>query len=120
MDPLQHWVEEIYLLIGILTAATIGFVLIILSWTGIKVAIFRMRQRRGESQDRRKRFDSNGQPRPPRAAGVCDVCGAVFAELNFLEGNRRLCDECIGQDAIARTGGGAGAKPKRTHPHALR
>lgn len=95
MDRLFDFAQGIRLLIGILLLVVLVGGGAFLIWTGMKVLAFRRMQRRGAADDRARRYDKKGQARPPRASGICDCCGRVFGEVNFLAGNERVCDGCL-------------------------
>ncbi len=94
MNQLQNWGMAIYLLIGILALAVLCLVLIVLVWTGGKIAIFKRRQRRAEADHRRLKFHPDGTPIPPVAPGVCHRCGRASARVFHLPAGERLCEEC--------------------------
>jgi hypothetical protein len=41
-----------------------------------------------------ERFDEDGQPLPPFARGLCDVCHKAFDKVYYLPSGRRLCPAC--------------------------
>jgi hypothetical protein len=107
MEQLFQFTQGIRLLVGILTLVLVLGGGIFLAWTGMKILAFRRLQRQGAMEDRARKFDEKGQARPPRAPGVCDCCGRVFGEVNFLVGNERVCDGCLkkrSQSAISQQG----------------
>lgn len=92
--------QNIYLLIGILLALVLGLVLLIASWTGFNIWIFRRKQSDANSEERRKKFDRDGRPLPPRAAGICDRCSQA-GEVFHLPDGGRLCSDCFAHKAAA-------------------
>ncbi|HEY3246186.1 MAG TPA: hypothetical protein VGM03_22820 [Phycisphaerae bacterium] len=87
--------QNLFLLIGLLVLATIGLILIVAVWTGIKAWRFHKRQRNGWEEYRRERLDAQGRPLPPSAAGVCDRCGCVGERVYFLPSGERRCLKCM-------------------------
>ncbi|MBK8269957.1 MAG: hypothetical protein IPK83_17335 [Planctomycetes bacterium] len=95
MANLFNFAQGIRLLIGILVLVVLCGGGIFIVWTSLKILAFRRQQRKGDREERSRRFDANGQARPPRASGVCNHCGRVFDQLNYMTGNDRICDECM-------------------------
>ncbi len=93
MGQLEMFGQNIYLLIGILLALVLALILFIVSWTGIKIWLFRKGQRQEELEERRRRIGRDGRPLPPRAAGICEQCQKAGDIFHLPEG-RRLCSEC--------------------------
>ncbi|MFQ5428899.1 MAG: hypothetical protein ACE5E1_01205 [Phycisphaerae bacterium] len=94
MSQLQMFGMNIFLLVGILLLALIGFVLVVVFWTGIKVWWFRRAQALGRREERRRRFGADGRPRPPIAPGICRRCGQASPEVYHLDAGLRLCPTC--------------------------
>jgi hypothetical protein len=46
-----------------------------------------------------ERFDAQGRPLPPFAAGLCDYCQKPFDKVYYLEGGYRACEACFGNVA---------------------
>lgn len=103
MDQLQTFGLNIHLLIGILLLLTIGAVLVIAVWTGVKVWLFRKQQESAERQVRRSKIGRDGRVLPPRGAGFCEKCQKA-GEVFHLPDGRRLCESCYELNAPEITG----------------
>ena len=90
----QVFALNIYFLIGLLIAAAVATVLIIAFWTSIKIWIWRVRCRKSETAEHRRRFQPDGQPYPPASRGVCEGCARALNEVYHLPSGQRLCPEC--------------------------
>jgi hypothetical protein len=99
MEQLQMFAQNIRLLIGILVALALGLILLIASWTGIKIWLFRKRQALAEEEERRQKIGRDGRPLPPRAAGICQQCQKA-GEVFHLPDGRRFCERCYGSMSI--------------------
>jgi hypothetical protein len=88
--------QNIYLLIGILFFVALAFVALVLSWSGARIAIFRLRQRKSDREVHAARFHEDGAPIPPRGEGLCNRCGRAGFEIYCLPANGRLCESCYG------------------------
>ncbi|MBN2561642.1 MAG: hypothetical protein JXQ75_12000 [Phycisphaerae bacterium] len=91
---LESWALDIRFLIGLLTFLAILFVLTVAVWTGLKIWIHRVRQRRARQEDYERRCHPDGRPRPPMAEGICDACQGAFDTVYHLPKGRRLCPKC--------------------------
>ncbi len=89
--------RNLFLLIGVLIAAGVGFILIVVFWTSIKVALWHRSKKRLEQREHERRHAPGGQPYPPTAAGLCDRCGRGFESVYYLPSGCRLCPNCYGE-----------------------
>lgn len=94
MTQLQMFGLNLWFLIELLVCGFFALVLLIASWTGIKIWLFQRGQSRAERENRRRKFDSGGRPIAPSAPGVCHQCGAAFREVHHLPSGERLCPTC--------------------------
>jgi hypothetical protein len=98
---LVMFAQNICLLIFLLTIAVVGLVLLIATWTGTRIALWKREQAQAEAQLRRKRLDADGNALPPAGRGICESCQrASDAVLHLSDGTRR-CRACY--DAALRT-----------------
>lgn len=93
-DQLEMFGLNITLLIGLLTAGVIGLVLFIALWTGIKILLFRRRQRQGELEHDLAKRDAKGRLLPPTTPGVCHACGKAYRKVHHLPSGKRYCPDC--------------------------
>lgn len=89
--------QNIFLLIGILLALVLGLILLVASWTGFNIWAFHRKRSAADREERRKKFDRDGRPLPPRAAGICERCGKTGEVFHLPEGGR-LCPACFAED----------------------
>jgi hypothetical protein len=85
---------NIMLLIGLLTAGVIGLVVFFALWTGIKILLFRRRQRQGELDHELAKRDPMGRLLPPTTPGVCHQCGKAYRKVHHLPSGKRYCPDC--------------------------
>jgi hypothetical protein len=96
----EFFVTNMMLLLGLLMAGAIILILIIVSWTGIKLWIFRIRQQQGRTEEYARKHFSDGRSRPPRGQGICEKCHGAFDELYYLPSGEKLCAKCYGVSDI--------------------
>lgn len=94
MDQLFNFAMSIRLLVGILVALLLVAVVLISTWTGLRVFLFRRTVRKSEEHEHRRKFRPDGTPYPPRGEGICSQCGKVGKEIFHLPDGRRLCLDC--------------------------
>lgn len=85
--------QNIYVLIGLLVFAAVCVVLLIASWTGVKVLSFKLSQKKAETEERQRKRHPDGTV-IPTAPGVCIKCGQVFPQVYHLMEGNRLCETC--------------------------
>ena len=94
MTQLEMFAVNIKLLIGLLVFGLLLVLLVVSTWTGIKVWLFRGRQRRGAQEEFNRRHRPDGTLLPPVAAGMCGQCSGAFDKVYHLPDGRRLCEQC--------------------------
>ncbi len=94
MSQLRMFGQNIWLLVGILTAALLLFFLLTVGLTGLKVWLFRRGQEQGERESRLERSFPDGSPKPPVGPGLCDQCGHAFPDVFHLPSGTRRCGGC--------------------------
>lgn len=93
LNPL--FAQNIAALVGALILLVAGGAIVLLGITGVRVLLFRARQRESAARHRASRTGADGRPLPPRSLGVCDRCGRARASASHLADGRRLCDQCL-------------------------
>lgn len=94
MTQIEMWAQNIIFLIGALICLAVSGVLGVAAWIGLKVLIFRRRQRVAFEEYRRRSRRADGKPYPPRIGGVCGQCGRVKGVVYHLADGRMLCHDC--------------------------
>jgi|GEM_PF-2653203 len=84
-------------------AGVVGAVALLL----LVIALVRLWRRRWaivqeERQERRRRYDADGTPRPAYGRGLCDVCQKADEQTYHLSDGRRLCPACYPKRHEAR------------------
>jgi hypothetical protein len=93
VDPVT-FALNLSLLVGLLIVLAVLIVTVIAAWTGMKVSIWRFRQKKAEQQERQRKLRPDGQPYPPAARGTCDECARSLDLVYHLPSGRRLCPTC--------------------------
>ena len=94
MTQLEMFGVNMRLLLGLIMGLILLFLLVVGTWTGIKIWVFRRRQR-SETRDALIRSrGSDGHPLPPIGEGVCERCQIVSDKLFHLPSGARLCRDC--------------------------
>jgi len=91
--------ENMWLLVGILSAGLLLLFLLTVGLTGLKIWLFRRRQQRGEREFRFERSFPDGSDKPPAGPGLCDQCGGAFPEVFHLPSGTRRCGDCYDSPA---------------------
>ena len=93
MDRLTMFGQNIFLLIGILMALGILLVIVLVSWTGIKVWLFT----RGQKDQKKDGVEPEGQGDGLlfRERGMCEGCGLYLDKIIKLADGGRLCPNCF-------------------------
>ncbi len=94
MDQLEMFGLNMRLLLGLIMALALLFLLVVGTWTGIKIWVFRRRQKRAQHDASIRSRGPDGRPLPPIGEGVCERCQTVSEELYHLPSGRRLCHDC--------------------------
>lgn len=97
---LVMFAQNICLLIFLLTIAIVGLVLLIATWTGTKIVLWKRAQAQAEADVRRKRVDADGNPLPASGRGICESCQNVSDAVLHLPDGTRRCRACY--DAALR------------------
>jgi hypothetical protein len=84
---------NIFLLIGLLLAAAVGFLLLITVWMLVKAWLWQIAERREKRRVHRESFRPDGEPYPPFDRGICDRCGRAIDKVYYLPSGERLCPE---------------------------
>ena len=108
MDQLESWALSIRWLIGALVCLAIATLFILAICIGLRVWIFRGRQRRGEEELARRKVWPDGRSRPPVGDGMCDRCQQAFAQVYHLPSGRRLCPNCYETEISSAPSAGQG------------
>ena len=93
MDRQAMFVQNIFLLIGILMALAILVIVFVVGWTGIRVWLFTRWQR----QSSKKGSSNEGQSEGLlfRERGMCEGCGLYLDKIIKLADGGRLCPNCF-------------------------
>ena len=94
MANIRMWGVNIYLLIGLLLLLAAVAVVVAALWTGLKIWLWRIRQKRAWQAYRQKSRRADGQKYPPFTGGVCDQCGRVSKKVYHPVSGPRLCSPC--------------------------
>ncbi len=113
MQDVVSWAQQIYILIGILLAATVGVGLLLVVWTGAKIALLMYRQRRGREEYRRAFYRADGQHYPPYIEGICEACGRGHRQIFHPSDGPNQCPDCY-EAHWRRATGWAGDSESRT------
>jgi hypothetical protein len=82
------------LLLGLIVFLILLFLVVVGSWTGIRIWVFRRRQKREQHDALIRSHRPDGTPLPPMGEGVCERCQTVSEALYHLPSGRRLCRDC--------------------------
>jgi len=94
MTQLDSFALDMRFLLGLIIFLVILFIVVIAAWTGVKVWLFRSRQKREQQRVYARTHLPDGRPIPPTGEGVCEQCQGVFDKVYHLPSGRRLCSEC--------------------------
>ena len=97
MDRQTMFAQNIFLLIGILLALAILSIVVIVSWTGIRVWLFT----RGQKKDGAAP-EGQGEGLLFRERGMCEGCGLYLDKIIKLSDGGRLCRNCFEKSGQAR------------------
>lgn len=87
------FVLNLSLLIGLLVVGALLVVLLIASWTGVKIGLWHWRIRRDQRAARSAALARDGRPYPPSGRGLCQSCGAIGPVVHPADGSK-LCRAC--------------------------
>lgn len=93
-QSLDFFAQGIVLLIGLLLFLLFGGTLLVVLYIGLRVWIFRARQRRARREYLKRTRRADGKHYPPQTGGVCDQCGRVKRVVYFLPAGEKLCHDC--------------------------
>ncbi|MEE9297262.1 MAG: hypothetical protein V3W34_20165 [Phycisphaerae bacterium] len=85
---------NLWLLISLLFLLVIALVLGLMLWTGIRVGLTVLAQRRAHAEYRKSSRRADGQPYPPYIEGVCSQCSRGNLRIYHPPSGERLCPEC--------------------------
>jgi hypothetical protein len=88
---------NLMLLVVLLVVAAVGFIVLVASWTGLKIGIWRLRQKRAERQEQRRKQPPGDKATLPVGRGVCERCGTPSREVFRLPSGERCCPDCYRQ-----------------------
>jgi hypothetical protein len=94
MGNLNVFAQNIYLLLGLLVFAGVTFVVIILSWSGIRVWFWQRSVDRATQAWRATRYRPDGTRFPPSGPGICFHCHTAFKKVYYLSTGDRVCPSC--------------------------
>ena len=93
----QTFFVNLMLLVALLILAVVGFIVLVASWTGLKIGIWHWRRRRTERNEQKRKQRPDGSASLPVGRGLCDRCGTVFSEVYHLPSGERMCPACYRQ-----------------------
>lgn len=92
---LDHFVINMFFLVGILIALGILFVFAVAAWTGIRMITCTVRRVRAEKAWEKASRRADGKPYPPSIEGVCDLCRRGNRHIYYPpEATKGLCPGC--------------------------
>jgi hypothetical protein len=101
---------NLYLIIGAVLLLLFLGILLLVTWTALRMGTWRMRQRHAAERELRRRLGTDGRPLPPADRGLCHRCQQVHETVYHLPGGERLCPECYGELLGARDQGSQGRR----------
>jgi len=107
------WGLNIYFLIGLLIVLAFAGVMFIALWTGLKMWLWRTRQRRSWQAYQRQSRRADGRPYPPASPGVCDQCGRTSKTIYLAPSAHGLCPPCYESYWRQAEQGGIAHSPNR-------
>ena len=102
MAQLEMFGQNIFLILGALLVLAFGSLMLVVLWTGLRVWLFTVQQRRAQRACRRRTRRADGKMYPPAACGVCDACGRVGKAIYYPASGEKLCAPCY-EDFWRRT-----------------
>ncbi len=85
---------NLWLLIALLFLLVVALVLGVVLWTGIRVGLTMLAQRRAQAEYRKSTRRADGQPYPPYIEGMCSQCGRGHVRIYHPQSGERLCPDC--------------------------
>ncbi len=93
----QTFFVNLMLLVALLIVAVVGFIVLVASWTGLKIGIWRLRQKRAERREQQRKQRPEDKASLPVGRGLCDRCGTPSREVFHLPSGERCCPDCYRQ-----------------------
>ncbi len=93
----QMFLSNLCLLAGILVVLTVAIVLVIATWTGLKVGIWEFRRKRAERNEQRRKQLPDDLSSLQIGTGLCDHCCTPSSEVYHLPSGERCCRPCFQQ-----------------------
>ncbi|HUU98319.1 MAG TPA: hypothetical protein VM487_21515 [Phycisphaerae bacterium] len=93
----QTFFVNLILLVALLIVAVVGFVVLVASWTGLKIGIWHFRRKRAEREEQQRKQRPEDKASLPVGHGLCDRCGTPSREVFHLPSGERCCPECFQQ-----------------------
>jgi len=85
------------LLVGLLIVAVVGFIVLVASWTGLKIGIWHFRRKGAERQEQQRKQRPQDKASLPVGRGLCDRCGTPSRKVLHLPSGERCCPDCYRQ-----------------------
>jgi|GEM_PF-3759381 len=89
------FMESLLILVFLLVGAVLSIVLLIATWTGIKILLWHLSRKREERRMAQRLKRPDGSDYPPHVRGVCTDCGYWFDTVFETEEDVRLCWHCL-------------------------
>lgn len=93
----QMFFINLMILVALLILAVVGFVVLVASWTGLKIGIWHFRRKRADRQEQQRKQRPEDKAALPVGRGLCNRCGTVFNEVYHLPSGERICPACYQQ-----------------------
>jgi hypothetical protein len=90
-----QWGQHVWILVGALALGSVGLVVGIALWTGIKILRDTKEKRRAQEEYRKSFYTADGRPYPPFIEGQCERCGRGNRKIYHPETGQKLCPECF-------------------------
>jgi len=88
---------NLMILVALVILAVVGFIVLVASWTGLKIGIWRLRQKRAERQEQQRKQRPEDKASLPVGRGLCNRCGTPSRKVFHLPSGERCCPDCYRQ-----------------------
>ncbi len=113
-DP-NTFALNMFLILGALILLGAAFIVLIATWTGVKVCICIIQRRRAERTWLRVSRRADGKPYPPFVEGICGECRRGGRKIFFPpDSDKTLCPACY--EEFWRRAEGQPPSPEVSHP----
>ena len=88
---------NLMILVALVILAVVGLIVLVASWTGLKIGIWHFRRKRAEHQEQQRKQRPEDKASLPVGRGLCDRCGTPSRKVFRLPSGERCCPDCYRQ-----------------------